>query len=196
MITTMIHPTADVDARAHIGPGSRIWNHAQVRENAYLGNNCTVGKGAYIDHEVRIGDNVKIQNGVFIFYKATIEDGVFIGPGAYLTNDRYPRAITPDGQPKSEKDWQAGSITVKYGAAIGAGAVIVTDVTIGRWSLVAAGAVVSKDVPDYAIVAGCPARHVGYACPCGRPMVYRQGDWHCPSCNAHYPLPPLEGPSR
>ncbi|MFQ5878801.1 MAG: DapH/DapD/GlmU-related protein [Dehalococcoidia bacterium] len=188
----VIHPTAQVDASARIGPGSRIWHHAQVRENAHLGANCTVGSGAYIDHDVRIGDNVKVENGALIFYDAVLEDGVFIGPGACLANDRYPRAITPDGRPKATTDWHAGRILVRYGAAIGAGAVVLPDVTIGRWAMVAAGAVVVRDVPDYALVAGSAARPIGYVCACGRRLTSQGDGWLCTACRASYHLPPLE----
>jgi acetyltransferase-like isoleucine patch superfamily enzyme len=192
----IIHPTAEVDPSASIGAGTRVWHHAQVRENARLGANCTVGKGAYIDHDVYIGDNVKIQNCALIYYRATLEDGVFIGPNACLTNDRYPRAITPDGRPKVATDWDVGQIVIRYGAAIGAGAVVLPNVTIGRWALVAAGAVVSRDVLDQTLVAGCPARPIGYVCTCGRRLVPQGEQWLCKSCGASYKLPPLEVTAR
>lgn len=191
-----IHPTADVDPRATLGEGTRVWHQAQIRENARLGVNCIVGKGAYIDHDLIIGDNVKIQNNAMLYCRATIEDGVFIGPGACFTNDRYPRAITPDGQPKSAGDWEVGHILVRHGASIGAGVIVLPDVTIGRWALVAAGAVVSHEVPDQTLVAGCPARVIGYVCMCARRLTAVGDHWQCEHCGAAYELPPLEALAR
>ena len=109
-LNIIIHPTADVSPQAQIGSGTRIWHQAQVRERARLGQNCIVGKGAYIDFDVQIGDNVKLQNYVSVYHGATIEGGVFLGPYVCLTNDKLPRAITPDGQLKSDTDWQVGKI--------------------------------------------------------------------------------------
>ena len=163
----MIHETAEVHPKAEIGPGTQIWHQAQVREHAKLGANCIVGKGVYIDFGVSIGDNVKIQNGALIYHGVTIEDGVFIGPQACLTNDKLPRAINPDGTLKWDADWKAGRIRVCYGASIGAGAIVLPDVTIGRFAMVGAGAVVTRDVPDHGLVVGVPARLVGYVCECG-----------------------------
>ncbi len=191
-----VHPTAEVDPSAVLGEGTRVWHQAQIRENASLGANCVVGKDAYIDHDVRIGDGVKIQNGALIYYKAILEDGVFIGPNVCLTNDRYPRAISPDGQPKSNEAWDAGSILVRYGASIGAGAIVLPDVTIGRWALVAAGAIVSRDVPEQTLVAGCPAKPLGYVCKCGRRLKLEGQLWRCYHCNDTYALPPLEAAVR
>jgi len=164
----MIHPTAEVSPKAQIGEGTRIWHHAQVREGARIGRNCIIGKNVYIDFDVTIGDNVKIQNNASVYHGVKIEDGVFIGPHACLTNDKIPRAITPTGELKSSQDWEVGRILVKYGASIGAGAVILPNVTIGRFAMVGAGAVVTRDVPDHGLVVGNPARLVGYVCRCGR----------------------------
>jgi acetyltransferase-like isoleucine patch superfamily enzyme len=178
-----VHPSADVSPRATLGPGTRVWHQAQVREDAVLGRNCILGKGVYIDFGVQIGDNVKIQNGVSVYHGVTVESGVFIGPHAVFTNDKLPRAVNPDGSLKSDDDWTLGRVLVREGASIGAGAVIVTNVTVGRWAMVGAGAVVTRDVPDYAIVLGNPARQVGYACPCGNRLVKTEdGIWKCPSC--------------
>jgi acetyltransferase-like isoleucine patch superfamily enzyme len=161
-----------------------------------LGANCVVGKGAYIDHDVRIGDNVKIQNGALIYYKAILEDGVFIGPNVCLTNDRYPRAISSDGKPKATEDWEAGGVLVRFGASIGAGAIVLPDVTVGRWALVAAGALVTRDVPDQALVAGSPAKPLGYVCKCGRRLKVDGASWRCYHCDDTYVLPPLEAAVR
>ena len=169
----MIHPTADVSPKAHIGEGTRIWHQAQVREGARIGAHCVLGKNAYVDIESIIGNNVKIQNNASIYHGATIEDGVFIGPHACLTNDKLPRAITPEGDLKRDSDWEVGRILVRYGASIGAGAMILPNVTIGRFAMVGAGTVVTQDVPDHGLVVGNPARAVGYVCECGRKLSKR-----------------------
>jgi acetyltransferase-like isoleucine patch superfamily enzyme len=167
MTSVNIHPTADVSPLATIGEGTRIWHQAQVRERARIGRSCIIGKGVYIDFDVVIGDRVKIQNGVSIYHGATIEDGVFVGPHACLTNDKLPRAIAPDGELKGDADWEVGKILVQYGASIGAGAIIVPGVTVGRFAMVGAGAVVTRDVAAHALVVGNPARPVGFVCMCG-----------------------------
>ncbi len=177
-----IHSSADVSDGATIGRGSLIWNRAQVREGAVLGENCIVGNGVYIDHHVCIGANVKIQNGAQIYHGATIEDGVFIGPQACLTNDLYPRAINPDGRLKGADDWQVAPIRICYGASIGAGAIVLPGVTVGRFAMVAAGAVVTRDVPAHALVRGVPARFAGHVCACGQPVA--QGTDLCPACGS------------
>ena len=179
-----IHPTADVSDQAQIGPGTRIWHQAQVRERARLGANCIVGKGAYVDFDVQVGANAKIQNYASLYHGATLEDGVFVGPYACLTNDKNPRAITPDGELKSDADWEVGRIRVRRGAAIGAGAIVLTDVIIGAFALVGAGAVVTRDVPAHGLVLGNPARLVGYVCSCGvRLQQAQEGHWRCPRCH-------------
>ncbi|MCG8352327.1 MAG: N-acetyltransferase [Chloroflexales bacterium] len=157
-----IHPTAEVSPHAEIGEGTCIWHGAQVRERAHIGRNCVISKNTYIDFEVRIGDNVKIQNNCSLYHGLEIEDGVFVGPHVVCTNDLVPRAINPNGTLKNASNWVVGRTRIRYGAAIGAGAVIVTGVTVGRWALVGAGAVVTRDVPDYGLVMGTPARLVGY----------------------------------
>lgn len=169
----MIHETAEVYPTAQIGPGTKIWHQVQVREHARLGANCIVGKDAYIDFGVSIGDNVKIQNGTLIYHGVTIEDGVFIGPQACLTNDKLLRAINPDGTLKRDADWEVGRIGVCYGASMGAGAIVLPDVTIGRFAMVGAGALVTEDAPDHSLVVGVPARVVGYVCQCGHRVEER-----------------------
>ncbi len=184
-----IHPTAEVSPQAELGPGTRVWHHAQVREGARLGSHCIVGKGAYIDLDVQIGSNVKIQNYALIYHGATVEDGVFIGPHACLTNDKVPRAITPDGLLKGADDWQVGPILVRYGASLGTGAVVLPGVTIGRFAMVGAGAVVTRDVPDFGLVIGQPARLVGYVCRCGQRLsTTRTGAFWCATCQRQVDL--------
>lgn len=157
-----IHPTAEVADDATIGDGTNIWRGVQIRENARIGRHCNVGQNAYIDYGVVIGDNAKIHNNVSLYHGVELEDGVFVGGNALFTNDKLPRSINPDGSVKSLADWTCGRTLVKYGAAIGAGVVVVTGVTIGRWAMVGAGSVVTRDVPDHALVAGNPARQIGY----------------------------------
>lgn len=178
----VIHSTAEVSPQAHIGEGTRIWHQVQVREGARIGSNCIIGQGSYVDFDVVIGDNVKVQNGAFLYHGLTIEDGVFVGPGACMTNDLYPRAITPDGQLKGHDDWTVGPTRICYGASIGAGAVVLPNVTIGRFALVAAGAVVTRSVPAHGLVAGVPARLIGYVCCCGHRLEQSQVGWCCSAC--------------
>ena len=188
----MVHPTAEVSQRAEIGAGTRIWHQAQVREGVRIGQNCIIGKGVYIDFDVQVGHNVKIQNYVSVYHGVTVEDGVFLGPYVCLTNDKLPRAITPEGNVKSDAEWEIGKIHIRYGAAIGAQAVVLPDVTIGRFALVGAGAVVTKDVPDHGLVLGNPARLVGYVCKCGRRLRNNQEhpkQWHCSTCQEFYDFP-------
>jgi UDP-2-acetamido-3-amino-2,3-dideoxy-glucuronate N-acetyltransferase len=187
-----IHPTADVSPQADIGPGTKIWHQAQVRERAHIGRNCIIGKGSYVDFDVQMGHNVKLQNYVSVYHGVTVEDGVFLGPYVCLTNDKLPRAITPDGQLKTDADWQVGQTLVKYGAAIGARAVILPDITIGRFALIGAGSVVTKNVPDYGLVVGNPAHLIGYVCSCGQRLTpTTPSEWRCDVCHQTYPLPPL-----
>jgi acetyltransferase-like isoleucine patch superfamily enzyme len=162
-----VHPTADVASNAEIGPGTQIWHQAQIREHAEIGSRCIISKGVYVDAGVIIGNHVKVQNYVSIYHGVEIEDGVFVGPHVCFTNDNLPRAINPDGTLKSGEDWDLGHILVEYGAALGANATLLPKVTIGRWAMVGAGAVVTRDVPDHGLVLGNPARLVGFVCACG-----------------------------
>ncbi len=189
-----IHPTADVSESATIGAGTRIWHQAQVREGAVIGKLCILGKGAYVDKEVRIGDQCKLQNGVFVFHGFSLESGVFLGPGVMLLNDKHPRAINPDGSPKSDADWVVSEGVIGYGAAVGGGAVVLPGIKVGRMALVGAGAVVTRHVPDRAIVAGNPARLRGYACDCGHSLARREpglsNSYVCAACGRTYEIAP------
>lgn len=186
-MSVRIVESADVDARATIGDGSSVWHLAQVRENAVLGENCVIGRGAYVGTGVSMGDNCKVQNYALVYEPAVLEDGVFIGPAAVLTNDTFPRAINPDGSLKSGHDWEAVGVTLRRGASVGARAVCVAPVTIGRFATVAAGAVVTKDVPDFALVAGVPARRLKWVGRAGLPLVsVGDGRWQCPRTSEIY----------
>jgi UDP-2-acetamido-3-amino-2,3-dideoxy-glucuronate N-acetyltransferase len=178
--------SADVSEAAQIGAGTSIWHLAQVRERATLGTNCVIGRGAYIGSGVVIGDNCKVQNYALVYEPAVLGDGVFIGPAVVLTNDTYPRAVNPDGSQKSAQQWEPVGVTIGTGAAIGARAVCVAPVTIGAWATVAAGAVVTKDVPDFALVAGVPARRLGWVGKAGQRLVESHGGWLCPQTGSRY----------
>jgi len=147
-----LHATADVAESASIGPGSRVWHLAQIGENAVIGRACVVGRGAYVGPGVQIGDHVKIQNYALVYHPAVLEDGVFVGPAVVLTNDLNPRSVDADGRLKSAADWTPVAVHVKEGASLGARSVCVAPVVIGRWAMVGAGAVVTADVPDFALV--------------------------------------------
>ena len=187
----MIHPTAEVSPDAVVDPTASIWQFAHVREGATLGIDVVIGRGVYVGPGVIVGDRCKVQNYALIYEPAMVAEGVFIGPGVVFTNDRHPRAINPDGTKKSAADWEPVGVTVLSGASIGARAVCVAPVTIGRWALVAAGSVVARDVPDFAMVAGVPARLVGWVGPAGEKLVEMDGDskrLRCPRTGAHFVL--------
>ncbi len=171
-----VHATADLESDVAVGPGTSIWHRAQVRSGARLGAECTVGRDAFIDEDVEIGDRVKIQNGALIYHGVTVGNGVFIGPGAILTNDRYPRAITSTGELARAADWEVSPIHLADGCSIGAGAVVVAGVSVGAYAMVGAGAIVTRDVPSFALVVGSPARRIGWVCACGARVVDINGD--------------------
>jgi UDP-2-acetamido-3-amino-2,3-dideoxy-glucuronate N-acetyltransferase len=181
------HPTAEISTEAIIGEGTRIWHQAQVRERARIGRDCIVGKGAYVDFEVVIGHCCKLQNGVYVYHRATLEDGVFLGPGVMILNDKNPRAINPDGTLKSDTDWEVSPIHIGHGAGIGGGAIILPGVSVGKWAIIGAGSVVTRDVPDYGLVYGNPARLRGFVCPCGQRLDVKSEtaaavELGCPKC--------------
>ena len=157
-----VHNSADVSKKAEIGKGSIIWNNTQIREGAKIGENCLLGRNVYIDQNVKIGSNVKIQNNTSVYQGVTIEDGVFVGPHVCFTNDKNPRAINPNETIKDKDDWEISKTIVKKGASIGGNATILPDVKIGKWALVGAGSVVTRDVPEFGLVVGNPAKLVGH----------------------------------
>ena len=182
----MIHPTADVSGLARIGERTKVWHQSQIREHTVIGDDCVIAKNVYIDHHVTIGNKVKIQNNCSI-YQAEISEGVFIGPHVCFTNDKVPRAIDTEGNLKSggteAGDWEISSIRVGKGASVGAHSVLLPGVSIGAFAMIGAGSVVSRNVPDYALVYGNPARVQGYVCRCGEKLNTEQkaGDF-CLRC--------------
>lgn len=161
------HDTAIVETPAFIGSGTKIWHHCHVRRGASIGRDCIIGKNVYVDAEAVIGSRVKIQNNVSIYNGVTIEDDVFVGPSATFTNDLVPRAFN--------SDWKITPTHVRTGASIGANATIVCGNSIGEFAMVAAGSTVTHDVEANQLVAGTPARHLGWVCTCGR-VISRNGE--------------------
>jgi acetyltransferase-like isoleucine patch superfamily enzyme len=188
----VIHPTAVVEEGALVGANTRVWHYAHVRNGASVGDNCTLGHSVYVDIGARVGNNCKLENRVSIFRGVTLEDGVFVGPHVTFTNDKYPRAIRADGSLVAAEDWSPAETVVKYGASIGAGAVVLPGLSIGRWAMIAAGAVVTRDVPDHGLVVGNPAVLSGYVCACAHLLEERDGILCCTNCDATYELPPLD----
>ncbi|WP_245979985.1 acyltransferase [Streptomyces diacarni] len=182
-------PGAQVSDDAAVGAGTTVWELAQVREGAVVGTECVIGRGAYVGAGVRTGARCKVQNHALLYEPAELADGVFVGPAVVLTNDRAPRAVDPDGTLKRAGDWHAVGVTVDEGASLGARAVCVAPVRIGRWAMVAAGAVVTSDVPDFALVVGVPARRIGWVGRAGvrlRAVPDRPGVWECPTTGERY----------
>jgi acetyltransferase-like isoleucine patch superfamily enzyme len=184
-----ISESADVSDQAVVPESAKVWHLAQVREGAVLGENVVVGRGAYIGSGVQVGRNSKIQNYALVYEPAVLAAGVFIGPAVILTNDHNPRAVNPDGTQKSGADWEKVGVCVGEGASIGAKAVCVAPVIIGAWAVIAAGAVVTKDVPAHALVLGVPARQVGWVGRSGNKLIPDSHDsalFHCPSTGGLY----------
>lgn len=174
----MIHPTAIVENPVCIGTGTRVWHFAHIRSGTIIGENCTIGKDVFVDMGVCIGNRCKIQNGVSVYHGVTLEDEVFVGPNVTFTNDKYPRAVG---------DWTVSPTLIKHGASIGAGAVIVAGITIGEYAMVGAGAVVTRDVPPYALVYGNPAQIEDYVCARGHRLSYASSPFECALCQALRP---------
>jgi acetyltransferase-like isoleucine patch superfamily enzyme len=188
-----IHPTADVATPKLIGEDTRIWRNVHVREGARVGRECVLGDGVYVGAAVKIGDFVKIQNYVSLFQGVTVEDGVFIGPHVCFTNDILPRAVNPDGSPKSNLDWTLTPTLIKRGASLGANSTIVAGVTVGEWALLGAGSVLTHDLPAYGLAWGSPARLKGFVCPCGNRLEeVSRGDTvlaKCAKCGQQVEIP-------
>ena len=167
-MSAFVHPTAEVEG-AEVGEDSKVWHQAQLLAGASLGRGCTVGKGAFLSSTAWVGDLVKIGNHASVM-GARVEDEAFIGPQAYLMEDAHPRATNPDGTRRGPGQWEPRPVHVRRGATVGGGALVLPGVVVGEWAMVAAGAVVHKDVPAYGLVGGNPARQVGWACVCGQTL--------------------------
>ena len=182
----MIHKTAEVEEGASIGENTNIWHYSHIRKGSTIGSNCVLGKNVFVDSGAKIGNNVKIQNNVSVYDGVTIEDGVFVGPHVTFTNDLEPRAINPDGSLKKSSDWKISQTLVKKGSSIGAASVIICGITIGEFAMIGAGSVVTKNVPNFALVYGTPAKHMGYVCKCGKKLgdTNLSGKIKCSHCKS------------
>lgn len=176
-----VHESAYVDEGAMIGDETKVWHFSHIMSGAQIGERCSLGQNVFIANDVRIGSNVKIQNNVSIYEGVVLEDFVFCGPSMVFTNVRTPRSAYPRN---TSADYHVTQ--VKYGASIGANVTIVCGVTISEWSFVAAGAVVTKDVPSYAVVAGVPAKLIGWACECGEMLHFNASKTCCKKCLKNY----------
>lgn len=192
----VIHPTAIIEENVSIGDGTKIWDNVHIRRGARIGSNCIIGEKSYIAYDVVIGNCVKINAFVYICTAVTIEDGVMVSAGVIFTNDRFPRAATPDLKSlrPSEPDENTLPTIVRKGATIGAGCVIGCGLTIGSWAMVGMGSVVTKSVPDFHLVIGSPARSVGVVCRCGN-VIHKFNDQtaeiierSCSSCGFTYQI--------
>ena len=174
-----IHPTAIVDAGAQLGEGTRVWHWVHVSAGARIGERCVLGQNVFVGNDVSIGNNVRIQNNVSVYDAVTLEDDVFCGPSMVFTNVFNPRSHV-----SRKSDYRR--TLVRRGASIGANATVVCGYTIGEYAFIGAGAVVTRDVPAYALMAGVPARRIGWACQCGERLPAGPGAVECPKCRSKY----------
>lgn len=187
-----IHPTAMIEDDVELGAGSSVWDHVHIRHHAKLGDECIVGGKSLIAYEVSIGNRVKINSNVYICYGVTIEDGVMISAGTIFTNDRFPRATTPDLKHlrSSDPDEETYSTLVRQGATIGAGCVVGSNLTIGQFAMVGMGSIVTRDIPDFHLSLGSPARSIGAVCRCGHLLEkfseQSAHDVQCSSCERNF----------
>lgn len=182
----MLHKSALVESPELVHNSVQVWHNTHLRHGVYIEQNTIIGSSVYVGPGVKIGKNCKIQNGAQIFDPAEIHDFVFIGPGVVLTNDRNPRATTPGGNIRSTDEWVSAAVIIESGASIGAGAICVAPIRVGSWSMVAAGAVVTRDVPNFALVAGVPAKQIGWVGKFGYKLVPSGDEFICPKTKSRY----------
>jgi UDP-2-acetamido-3-amino-2,3-dideoxy-glucuronate N-acetyltransferase len=175
----LVHGTAIVEEPARIGAGTKIWHFTHVMPDVQIGRDCVLGQNVFVARNVRVGDNVKVENNVSVFEGVTLEDDVFCGPSCVFTN-----VINPRSHVSRKHEYQP--TLIKRGASLGANSVIVCGHTVGRYAFVGAGAIVTHDVPDYALVVGNPARRIGWVCACGVRLGTRTDSLKCPECGATY----------
>ncbi|WML46683.1 N-acetyltransferase [Neobacillus sp. PS3-34] len=174
-----VHESSFIDENVTIGEGSKVWHFSHVHKGAQIGSNCSLGQNVNVSNNVKIGNGVKIQNNVSVYEGVELEDYVFCGPSMVFTNDLTPRSKYPKGSEGYKRT------LVKYGASIGANATVVCGNTIGSWAMIASGAVVTKDVPNYALMAGVPAKQIGWVCECGNVL---KESFECKECGREYIL--------
>lgn len=180
------HPTALVESK-EVGEGTHVWAFTHILNGARIGSNCNIGDHCFIESGAQIGSNVTVKNGNMVWEGVVIEDGVFVGPAVSFTNDLYPRsARLPEAGARAQKANWLVSTTIRHGASLGAGAVIIAGVTVGEFATVGAGAVVTRNVPSYALVVGNPARVKGWVCQCGMPLRFKGERGICVECKRSY----------
>lgn len=181
MAEVFVHESSFVDPDVRIGKGTKIWHFCHIMPGAEIGSDCSLGQNTFVGRGVKIGNNCRIQNNVSIYEGVTLEDGVFCGPSCVFTNDLNPRSLYP-------KAGQYMPTLVRYGASVGANVTILCGTTIGRHAFIGASAVVTKDVPDYALVYGSPAKVRGWICQCGTKLAFRQERCVCSECHREFAL--------
>ena len=181
-----IHPTAIVET-TNIGADTTIWALSHIMRNVRIGNNCNIGDHCFLESGVIVGNNVTIKNGNMLFEGVRLEDGVFVGPHVFFTNDLYPRSprLSQARKRYSQKEWMEPTL-IKHGASLGAGAVILAGITIGKFAMVGAGAIVTRNIQPYSLVVGNPARFAGWVCQCGQKLNVKKDRDKCNSCGKTY----------
>lgn len=174
-----IHSSSILDDKASVGNNTRIWQFCHIMSEAQIGNNCILGQNTFVGYKVLIGNGVKIQNNVSIYEGVQIEDDVFVGPSVVFTNVKTPRSFI-------ERKNEFAPTRIRKGASLGANATVICGTTIGKYALVAAGSVVTKNVADYALVMGVPAKQTGWVCKCGEALPFENNKARCSSCNESY----------